>query len=359
MGKSRLRQFCFGIAFGTRTEVFKYRLRTLLESKLMQGFSKRALVYAWFTGSLCLIAHGVAAQVSRIPVATVRTVSIRNGVNSAGKDAGGELELQISASQAVTPQAQIVVSPYRLVIDFPNSLPGAELHNLAVNQGDVKGIRVGLFARNPPVTRVVLDLKAPIVYQVSSSGQNIVFKLSSATRTAAIPENVPVAAVAQLKPEPRVEVDFKRGLMSIHADKATLAEVLVEVRRKTGADIQIPPGADQEQVFTDLGPAPARDVMGALLNGSRFNFIVVGADDDPNALRSVILTAKTGGVSMPAEASPQMDATAQQQSSSTLPPGAGPSREDMRRPPDSPVQPEMPAEQEDPGDTPPPGPPGM
>jgi AMIN domain len=353
-------EFCFGIAFGTRTEVSNCDLLTLLESKSMQRFSKRApvsraLVCAWFAGSLCLIASNAAAQVSRIPVATVRTVSIRSGVNGVGKDAGDDLELQITANQAVTPQAQIVISPYRLVIDFPNSLPGAALHNLAVNRGDVKGIRVGLFARNPPVTRVVLDLKAPIVYQVSSSGQNVVFKLSSATRATAMPDNTPAAAVVPPKPEPHVEVDFKRGLMTIHADKATLAEVLVEVRRKTGADIQIPPGADQEQVFTDLGPAPARDVMGALLNGSRFNFVVVGADNDPNALRSVILSARTG-VSMPAVSSPQMDATAQQPFSNAVQPD--PSRQDMRRPPEG-VEPQMPAEQEDPGDTPPPTPPSL
>ena len=326
----------------------------------MQSFPKGALrtcACAWFVCSLWLFSTEAAAQVARKPVATVRTVSIRTAGNSIAKDAGGDLELQITTSQPITPQAHIAINPYRLVIDFPDSSPGAELHNLAVNRGDVKGIRVGLFARNPPVTRVVVDLKAPIVYQVSPSGPNVVLKLSSAARATAMPENVPVTAAVAPKPVPRVEVHFERGMMSIHADKASLAEVLVEVRRQTGADIQIPPGADQEQVFSDLGPAPVRDVMAALLNGSRFNFVLAGSDSDPNALRSVILTARTGGVSMPAESSsPQVDSTPPQQFSSTMQPDA--SRQDMRRPPEA-VEPPMPVEQEDPGDTPPPVPPSL
>ncbi len=323
----------------------------------MHHFPKGALktyVCAWFACSVWFFPTATAAQiVTRKPVATVRTVSVRNGVNNAARDASGDLELQITTSQPLTPRTQIVVSPYRLVLDFPDASPGSELHDLAVNRGDVKGIRVGLFASNPPVTRVVVDLKGPIGYQVSPSGQTVIVKLNSAASAAAMPGNAPVAAVAIPKPAPRVEVHFKQGMMSIHADKASLAEVLMEVRRQTGADIQIPPGADQEQVFTDLGPASARDVMAALLNGSRFNFVLAGSDSDPNALRSVILTSRSGGgASMPAQSSPQVESAPPQQFSAVQPEA----RPDMRRPPEG-VEPQMPVEQEDPGDTPPPAPP--
>jgi hypothetical protein len=321
----------------------------------MQTFFHKGLAFACLASSLCVVSIGAAAQVTGKSGATIRAVTVLDPKNGVGKD--DDLELQITTSQPVTPEAQIVVGPYRLVIDFPNSSPGSELRNLLVNRGDVKGVRVGLFARNPPITRIVLDLKAPIVYQISPSGQNVIFKLSSATRAAAIPSNlpdavIPVAAVAP--PPPRVEVHFNRGLMSIHADKATLAEVLVEVRRQTGAEIQIPPGADQEQVFSDLGPASAREVMTALLNGSRFNFVVVGSESDPDGLRTLILTPKVGGgISMPAESSAQASAPTQQFPNTTQPEA----RQEMRRPPDPAIQPQMPVEQEEPADdTPPPGP---
>jgi hypothetical protein len=326
----------------------------------MQKFIYRALVLACFANGLLAISADAAAQSTGQSTATIRAVSVLAANNNGRKAAADDFELQITSSQPVTPQAQIVVSPYRLVIDLPNSTPGAGLHNVLVNRGDVKGIRVGQFGKNPPVTRLVLDLKAPIVYQISASGQNVVFKLSSASRATAIPSNVPevadlpVAVVAP--PKPRVVVHFNQGLMSIHADKASLAEVLVEVRRQTGADIQIPPGADQEQVFSDLGPASPREIMSALLNGSRFNFVVVGSESDPNTLRSLILTSRSGsGISMPAESSFAQDPTPQQ-FPNTMQPAA---RQDMRNAPDSAVQQQMPAEEEDPGDTPPPVPPGV
>src|ERR1041385_173135 len=77
------------------------------------------------------------------------------------------LRLQIKTSSAATPQAQIVSSPERLVIDIPDAVPGASLHGLKVNRGEVQAVRVGLFSTNPPVTRVVVDLKQPQWYRIN------------------------------------------------------------------------------------------------------------------------------------------------------------------------------------------------
>jgi hypothetical protein len=65
--------------------------------------------------------------------------------------------------------------------------------------------------------------------------------------------------------------------------------VLFEVQRQTQADIPIPAGAEQEEVVADIGPAPARDVLGALLNGSNYNFIFIGNEE---SLERVILTRR-------------------------------------------------------------------
>jgi hypothetical protein len=103
-----------------------------------------------------------------------------------------------------------------------------------------------------------------------------------------------------------MSVDFRNGKLKIFSDRATLAEVLTEVRRRTGADIPIPPAAAQEQVFGTFGPGAARDVLAGMLNGTHFNFVMVGADTDPSQLRSVLLTPRDGSpVSMPAIETPQ------------------------------------------------------
>jgi hypothetical protein len=86
-----------------------------------------------------------------------------------------------------------------------------------------------------------------------------------------------------------VTVTFVNGMLTIRTEKATLAQVLFEVQRQTQAEIAIPAGAEQEEVAVDLGPAPARDVLGSLLNGSPYNFIFVGNE---LSLERVILTRR-------------------------------------------------------------------
>src|SRR6267378_1048016 len=79
---------------------------------------------------------------------------------------GGATEIEIETSQRVVPTTQLITGPDRLVLDFASSLPGPQLRTLAVNQGEVKGVRAGLLTSKPPVTRVVLDLKSPQEFQL-------------------------------------------------------------------------------------------------------------------------------------------------------------------------------------------------
>jgi len=64
------------------------------------------------------------------------------------------------------------------------------------------------------------------------------------------------------------------------------------VRKQTQAEIDIPDA--KERVVTHLGPGPAREVIAALLNGSRFNYVLLGSPLDATALTRVVLVAKTG-----------------------------------------------------------------
>ena len=100
------------------------------------------------------------------------------------------------------------------------------------------------------------------------------------------------APVEAATAQPRVTVTYSGGMLSIHSEKATLAEVLFEVQRQTQAEIAIPAGAEQEGVVADIGPAPAREALAELLNGSKYNFIFVG---DGAALERVILTLHDPG----------------------------------------------------------------
>jgi hypothetical protein len=89
------------------------------------------------------------------------------------------------------------------------------------------------------------------------------------------------------------KVSYQGGLLAISAQNATLGEILKEVRTLTGAAIDIPAGAGaNERVVTSLGPGAPRDVLAVLLNGSSFNYVMVGSNTDPAAVSSVVLMPK-------------------------------------------------------------------
>jgi hypothetical protein len=108
---------------------------------------------------------------------------------------------------------------------------------------------------------------------------------------------IPLDAIPAVAPE----VTFQDGLLTIVAPNSTLADILRSVRKHTSADIEIPAAAS-ERVVTRLGPAPAREVMAELLNGSHFNYILLGSPQDANALVRVVLVPKTSDTPAPAQA---------------------------------------------------------
>ncbi len=94
-------------------------------------------------------------------------------------------------------------------------------------------------------------------------------------------------------PATPAKVSYQGGLLTISAQNSTLSEILRDVRKLTGASIEIPAGLGaNERVVTHLGPGAPRDVLAGLLNGSSFNYVMLGSNSDPTAIVSVILLAK-------------------------------------------------------------------
>lgn len=250
-------------------------------------------------------------SVSRAPVAPGPSAEIRR---VSALKAGGATEIEIETSQRVDPTVQAITGPDRLVIDFLQSTPGPQLRALAVNQGEVKGVRVSLLSAKPPVTRVVLDLKSAQAYQIFPSTKSVIVKLpdsmgrGSGTLTSPqIAAEPPTPTLAPPQPK-KVDISFQDGRLSVTSRKASLAEVLNELRIQTGADIVVPAGAEQEVVAVVLGPSSPRDVISRLLDGSRYNFIIVGTDKDANQVERVVLSPKAS--SMTAESQPPIPQTA-------------------------------------------------
>jgi hypothetical protein len=99
---------------------------------------------------------------------------------------------------------------------------------------------------------------------------------------------IPLDAIPAVAPQ----INYQNGLLTIVAPNSTLGDILRGVRKQTAADIDIPPAAN-ERVATRLGPGPAREIVAELLNGSHFNYVLLGSPENANQLVRVVLVAKT------------------------------------------------------------------
>lgn len=252
-----------------------------------------------------------------LAVPSLAQISVRSVKVLGSKDT---VEIEVEASDRIVPETRVLTGPDRLVVDFPNASPSNQVRNQSVDRGEVKDVRVGLFQSKPPVTRVVLDLKTARSFQIFPYGRTVMIKVmgdAAASNTSGSDQGYGAGSngqaglvatnyttgVQSIRVEDQqtpLRVSFRDGLLGIHANKATLSEVLFAIQQRTGADISIPAGAEQEKVVAEIEPAPAPEVLARLLNGSKFNFLILSAGDDSRGLGRVILSYRTeGGNYMP------------------------------------------------------------
>jgi len=279
---------------------------------------------------LCVLFAGAASAPAQAPArATVRAVRVLH--------TKGAVEIEVEASDRIIPQTRVLTGPDRFVVDFPNATPAMGARNQAVNRGEVKDVRVGLFQSQPPITRVVVDLKAAQSYQVFPYGRTVMIKVTGGALEASVdvdgsaPEQPTRSGLvvanytngserihSSTEIKPGLDVSFRNGLLAIRANKVTLAEVLNAVQLRTGAEIDGSAGVTQEKVVVNLGPAPAAEVLAALLNGSKFNYLILSAANNPQQLDKVILSPR-GAVAVMPQAQPQQDEIADEDSARPAP----------------------------------------
>ena len=95
------------------------------------------------------------------------------------------------------------------------------------------------------------------------------------------------------------QVTFRDGLLSIRAENSTLGDVLRAVQNATGASIESP-GFASERVYVNLGPGGPRDILASLLNGSHYDYILLGSQQQPSSVVRVMLTMRQSSAEQPA-----------------------------------------------------------
>ena len=115
---------------------------------------------------------------------------------------------------------------------------------------------------------------------------------------AATPADTPPPPPAQIwlpplqNPEHAPGIEWDGKLLTIDAENSSLADIMLGIRSRTGASIDMPASTSRERIAVHLGPAPIREVLSSLLYGTDFNYVIQSSEDDDSALGKVILIAR-------------------------------------------------------------------
>src|SRR5437867_5177236 len=154
-----------------------------------------------------------------------------------------------------------------------------------------------MFARQP---KFVLTLLAAYVLTLSIASAQIskksarkrAVKQEEAAPAPQPPPPPPPPPTLEQMPASAPQVFFRNGQLTIVARNSTLGDILRAVHTQTGASVDVPSNAT-ERVVSNLGPGPARDVLASLLNGSHFNYVMLGSPNDPHMVQRIILTSRS------------------------------------------------------------------
>ena len=104
-----------------------------------------------------------------------QSVPVIERINITPRTAG--LAIEITLSAPFVPEGTSLSNPDRLVFDFPGFRLQSENRHIDVSNGPVRNIRTAQFQQDPPIARIVLDLKEPARFNVKTAGNKVVIEI--------------------------------------------------------------------------------------------------------------------------------------------------------------------------------------
>lgn len=107
--------------------------------------------------------------------------------------------------------------------------------------------------------------------------------------------DAPVETPARKEPPPTPQpiAVFSGGKLTIHAHGEDLIAVMNAVQSATGMTIETPAGGENEPFYIEIGPVPMRDALVALLDGTKYNYLIQSSSQNPEIAKRLILSPKS------------------------------------------------------------------
>jgi hypothetical protein len=155
--------------------------------------------------------------------------------------------VEVQSSHPLTPKVQVVEQPLRLVIDLPDSTLGTVRQRIPFRNEQIKSIRVSQYQSDPAVTRIVLDLAAPVLYTWDAAGNHLRIRIRADQSATAKPPSVPAFTAGVQPVAVPVAVGTSGSLVETGSRVASGASITAGdqtavLRLTRGGEVRVCPG---------------------------------------------------------------------------------------------------------------------
>jgi len=155
--------------------------------------------------------------------------------------------LAILATRPITPQLQLVENPLRLVIDLPNSSLATLRKRIPFRNQQIRDVRLSQYQENPAISRVVVDLTAPVEYTWDAMGNQLHIRMHADEAAVAKPPSVPALSAGVSAEAVPVAVGTSGTLVEAGnrvaaGSSITAGEETAILRLNRGGEVRVCPG---------------------------------------------------------------------------------------------------------------------
>ena len=215
----------------------------------------RIVVLAAFATAL------VSAQVANSRTAELRSCRVTVG------EYGPVIE--VVSTRPITPKIQVVENPLRLVIDLPGATIGSARTRVPFRNEQIKSVRLNQFQSSPPVSRIVLDLNAPVQYTWDASGDRLNIRVRADEAARAKPPSVAGLAMGPQPVAVPVAIGTSGTLVETGSRVAsgssiTAGDEIAVLRLRRGGEVRVCPGTTVSVATSPAG----QDLMLGMSKGA-------------------------------------------------------------------------------------------